>query len=80
MFTFTAQLSIAKCHLVKKQNVHFEYVSGGRFIRLIQTQNTVLSIDSLHSFIWNLKFYAIDANLGLVSLQQALSELSIWRN
>lgn len=45
MFTFTAQLSIAKCHLVKKQNVHFEYVSGGRFIRLIQTQNTVLSID-----------------------------------
>lgn len=44
MFIFTAQLSIAKCCLLKKQNVHFEYVSGGKLLDLFKLK-TVFSID-----------------------------------
>lgn len=78
MFIFIAQLSIAKCCLVKKQNVHFEYVSGGKLLDLFKLKTQYLVSISLYSSIWNLKFHAVDGNSELVSLQQALPKLSIW--
>lgn len=47
MFIFTAQLSIAKCCLSKKQNVHFENVSGGKLSSLFKLKTQCLVLISL---------------------------------
>jgi len=51
MFIFTAQLSIAKCCLVKKQHDHFEHISGGKFLDLFKLKTQCLVLISLYSFI-----------------------------
>lgn len=51
MLIFTAQLSIAKCCLVKKQNVHFEYVSGEKLLDLFKLRTQCLVLISLYSSI-----------------------------
>lgn len=51
MFILTAQLSIAKCCLVKNQNVHFECVSDGKLLDLFKLKTQCLVLISFYSSI-----------------------------